>query len=345
MVINCAVFIDAGTTNTRVWLADNNQVLARATAAVGVRDTARDGSPARLHNALRDLIADVCAEAASRDTNCIPSCVVAAGMITSSLGLVEVPHLPAPAGLAELSAAIHTCRFPEITRLPILLIPGVRTGPNRCTLETVGSADMIRGEESLCMGLLASGRLNAGSKLLNLGSHWKVISLDDRSRIVSSVTSLSGELIHATQTQTILASALPSERPTLLDKEWLDAGMRQQRQSGLTRTLFCVRSLEQRCDGGPEERYAYLIGAFLSAELDDLRTSGVLADDIRVTISGAGVLAEAWRYALEQISMPAFVLSEEEIEEGLLTGLQSIAATFSSRERKSAISCPDNHPA
>ena len=134
-------------------------------------------------------------------------------MITSSLGLVEIPHLPAPAGLADLSAAIHTCRFPEITHLPILLIPGVRSGPSRCSLETIGSADMIRGEESLCMGLLASGRLKAGSKLLNLGSHWKIISIDDEGRIVASVTSLSGELIHATQTQTILASALPCRPP------------------------------------------------------------------------------------------------------------------------------------
>ena len=102
--------------------------------------------------------------------------------------------------------------------------------------------------------------------------------------------------------------------------------MRQQRQSGLTRALFCVRSLEQRCDGGPDERYAYLIGAFLSAELDDLRTNGLLVNDIPVTISGAGVLAEAWRYALEQISVPTFVLSEAEIESAFITGLQSLAA-------------------
>jgi 2-dehydro-3-deoxygalactonokinase len=332
MGFDCAIYIDAGTTNTRAWLADHNQLLARATAAVGVRDTARDGSPARLHNALHDLIADLCAEADSHELNSVPSCVVAAGMITSSLGLVEVPHLPAPVGLAELSAAIHTCRFPEITHLPILLIPGVRTGPSRCSLETIGSADMMRGEESLCMGLLVSGKLKAGSKLLNLGSHWKVISLDETGRIVSSVTSLAGELIHATQTQTILASALPGERPATLDKDWLDAGMRQQRQSGLARTLFCVRSIEQRCDGGPDQRYAYVIGAYLSAELDDLRTSGVLADDVPVTISGAGVLAEAWRYALEQISIPTFVLSEAEIDSAFITGLQSLATTAMTNE-------------
>ena len=40
----CAVCVDMGTTNTRVWLVSGNEVLGRASASVGARDTARDGS-------------------------------------------------------------------------------------------------------------------------------------------------------------------------------------------------------------------------------------------------------------------------------------------------------------
>src|SRR6185436_6678909 len=92
----CLICVDAGTTNTRVWLTAGNRVIARARAAVGVRDTARDGSSKRLREALSELIHQVW-----RDQDGEPECVIAAGMITSPLGLAEVPHVPTPAGLTE----------------------------------------------------------------------------------------------------------------------------------------------------------------------------------------------------------------------------------------------------
>jgi 2-dehydro-3-deoxygalactonokinase len=317
----CNVFVDAGTTNTRVWLLRGDEILARATAGIGVRDTARDGSSTRLRSALHDLISQVCTEAKSA-----PSCVVAAGMITSSLGLVEVPHLTAPAGVSELSKAVRTYHFPEITHLPIRLVPGIRSGSIHCTVDTIGSADVIRGEEVLCMGLVARGDLKARSTLLNLGSHWKVISLDDACRIASSVTTPSGEMIHSVQTQTILASAVPSQRPDSLDESWIEGGMREQRKSGLARALFCVRLLEQRTESLPEHRLAFLIGAFVSADLDVMMACGTFANDEPVAIVGARAVAEAWKYALRQQSVNATIINECDIEAGLLSGLRLIAA-------------------
>src|SRR5215510_13518442 len=96
----CTVCIDTGTTNTRVWLVCGDRIMARASAMVGVRDTARDGSPERLHATLRDLIAEVIAHSEGREV----AFVAAAGMITSALGLIDVPHITAPAGSAELAA-------------------------------------------------------------------------------------------------------------------------------------------------------------------------------------------------------------------------------------------------
>lgn len=316
----CIVYIDAGTTNTRVWMLRGDEVIARAAAQVGVRDTARDGSPTLLHTTLRELISQVCAQ-----TESPPSCVVAAGMITSSLGLIEVPHLPAPAGLTELSKGVRTYHFPEITNLPIRLVPGVRSGSIHCSVDTIGSADVIRGEEVLCMGLLARGNLKAGSTLISLGSHWKAISLDNDGRIVSSVTSLSGELIHSVQTQTILASAVPSDRPNRLDEGWIEGGMREQRRSGLSRALFCVRQLEQRTESLPEHRFAFLIGAFVAADMDALIARGTLANDQPVAIVGAPALAEAWKYALGRDCVNAMIINESDVEAGLLRGLQSVA--------------------
>ncbi len=320
---SCALYVDMGTTNTRVWLADGENVLARAQAQIGVRDTAREGSPSRLKAALGSLITEVRAQTASRPGRG-PSRVVAAGMITSPLGLVEVPHVEAPAGIRELAAAARSRRFPEVTDLPVLLIPGVRCGPLRCDVSTVGLADVIRGEETLCVGLVKLGSLAPDAALLNLGSHWKAIRLDGAGRIFSSVTSISGELIHAAQTQTILASSVPSDRPARIDEEWMEAGMREQRRSGLPRALFCVRLLEQRSDGSPEERLAFLIGAFIAADLDALITGGMLSAGAPVVITGGGALAKAWQHVLARVSISAVTLTEPDVESALLKGLQQV---------------------
>jgi 2-dehydro-3-deoxygalactonokinase len=321
---DCLICVDAGTTNTRVWLTRGAEVIARAQTMTGVRDTARDGSNQRLRAALRELIAEVRAKAALADPLMTPACVVAAGMITSPLGLAEVPHVPAPAGISELAAATLRFNFPDITELPMLMIPGVRCDFGGATLEGVGQSDVMRGEETLCAGLIAADRVRPPATALNLGSHWKAIQLDAQGRIAASRTSLSGEMIHATQTATILASAVPSARPTRIDAAWLAAGMREQRESGLARALFCVRLLELRECGTAQERLAFLIGAFLAADFDALVKCGALSTNRPLFITGAAALAEAWRRVAVESSIHAFTLTESEIERAFLAGLHHI---------------------
>ena len=82
----------------------------------------------------------------------------------------------------------------------------------------------------LCLSAAAQpGGVKAlvGGTLLNLGSHWKAIGLDAQGRIAASVTSLAGELIHVAQTETILASSVPHERPQGIDRPWMESGMRE----------------------------------------------------------------------------------------------------------------------
>src|SRR5205807_2260285 len=97
-----------------------------------------------------------------------------------------------------------------ITPRPIFLVPGVRTGS---LTGDATQADIMRGEETLCLGLLTMGKAVAGGVVLNLGSHWKAIRLDSDGRIAGSVTSLVGEMIYAAQTATILSNSVSPERP------------------------------------------------------------------------------------------------------------------------------------
>ncbi len=88
--------IDTGTTNTRVTVWRDQQALCQAARQVGVRDTAISGSPVALQNGVRQTIAaaldDARLEMAQIDL------VLGSGMITSNVGLHEVPHVLAPAG-------------------------------------------------------------------------------------------------------------------------------------------------------------------------------------------------------------------------------------------------------
>lgn len=312
--------VDAGTTNTRVWLVRDGSVQAREQDMVGVRDTAREGTNQKLQAALREMIERLMKHADAGGLQY----VIAAGMITSPLGLKEIPHLSAPAGAAELAGATEAHDFPAVTSLPFLLVPGVRCGPVPCTYASVREADVMRGEETLCLGLLATGRLMPRSTLLNLGSHWKVINIDGHSRIASSVTSMSGELIHTTQTQTILADAVPHERLAALDDAWLRAGMEEQRVSGLARALFCVRLLQQRSDGTAEQRLAYLIGVYLASDLDAMLSRKLLTPEQPVAITGGGALAQAWQSVLASRSIDSSLVGDAEIETAMLAGFNRI---------------------
>src|SRR6266850_137155 len=330
----CAIYIDMGTTNTRVWLVRGNEILARGSKTVGVRDTARDGSTTKIQSGLKELITVVLTETKYTSESGTPLSVAAAGMIGSPLGLAEVPHVSAPAGLREIADASRWVQFPEITDLPFLVVPGVRSGPTAVDPETLADIDIMRGEETLCLGLIELGLVRPPVVVLNLGSHWKAIQLNTDGRIQSSVTSLSGELIHAAQTQTVLASSVSKEWPAKISEQWMEEGMKEQRRSGLPRALFSVRLLELTGKGTEEDRFSFLVGAFVAADLDALVARGILVENVPVVISGNEALAEAWRETLQERSVPAEVLTTDETEKAFLAGLRLILRQVGGRSRK-----------
>jgi 2-dehydro-3-deoxygalactonokinase len=322
----CAIYVDMGTTNTRTWLMRGANVLARAGKQVGVRDSTRDGSTTRIQTTLKELILTVQDQTNDISDSAWPVFVAGAGMISSPLGLAEVAHVPAPAGLEALSVATRLFQFPDIATLPFLLVPGVRSGGISTNFKAVGRADVMRGEETLCVGLQALGLVEAPGVVLNLGSHWKAIQIDAHGRIQASVTSLSGELIEAVRTETILINSVSDNWPNKLLSDWIEAGMQEQRRSGLSRALFVVRLLALKNHGTPEDRFSFLLGAFVASDLDPLVACGLLVEDTQIVISGHPLIAQAWAYALQPSGIRAVMLTEEQTEAAFLRGLTSICA-------------------
>jgi 2-dehydro-3-deoxygalactonokinase len=329
--------IDMGTTNCRVFLTEGRHIWARVEAGFGVRDADRGNSPNHLRERLEALVVEASQKARNSGLTRMPSYAVGAGMLTSPLGLLEIPHLPAPASEVELARHMRFLSPRLAGQIELVLAPGVRTGSLSADIDTTLRSDLMRGEETLVAGLLATGRIEANGALLNLGSHWKWIWVDDQRRIARSRTALTGEMIHVTQTHTLLASGLPNIKPSTLDEDWLARGGQEARQTGLSRALFCVRLLEQAGQGTPEERLSFLYGAFLEMNLLAFLEDKSLFAVQSICITGLPPLAAAWKRRLEQTGRRVQVIEEADRDKAYLEGLSRL---FSIAKQQGLIPSP-----
>jgi 2-dehydro-3-deoxygalactonokinase len=306
-----------GTTNTRVWIVKDGNTIERIAEQVGLRDAARERSKSLVRDALGPLLSKVRSRAVGLGLDV--ECILAAGMLTSLLGLCEVPHILAPVGEMELAKSLHRFSDPKITDLPIYLVAGVRSGPPSPTFDDLENTDLLRGEETIVVGLLQAGILSKNTTLLNLGSHWKAIAIDEDRRIASSFTTLSGELIHALQTQTVLASALPQGRFEDVDPEWLERGRGFGSRNGRGRAMFGVRLLEQIFHVGQTALSSFLLGAIVESDLKSMDGARALRGPIVVT--GSGAVPEAWRRILEATGHTSKYCAAEMVEQAFVAGL------------------------
>lgn len=313
------VFLDVGSTNSRAWLVHGREVLARATAPVGVRDSARTGSTTFVREAVRALIAEVSAGESV-------ALAVAAGMITSSLGVAEVPHVLAPAGVEDLASAAVVIDDPDLAPAPIALVPGVRTGAGEAQ-----HGDVMRGEETLALGAVAGGLLPRGGTLLTAGSHWKLSRVDVNGRVAGSRTSLGGETVHAWQTATILRSSLPEGPLDRVDAAWVARGAAAARAEGLLRAAFQVRVLDQAGAADPVERFNWLVGAAVAADLDALLAAGQLTRGAAVLVSGPSAVPDVWAHLLRAADCVPDVLGPEAAEGAFIAGLDEVVRARGNR--------------
>lgn len=313
--------VDSGTTNTRVWLMDNGQVAARAQVRAGVRDTARTGSVETLKAGIMRAIDEACGRARRKP----PAVALAAGMITSGLGLVELPHAAAPVGCAGLADAVERVTFPDLGGLVVYFVRGVRTGEVRCGLGDAPHTDIIRGEETEIFGALETLSLAGPLLYVHLGSHSKMVRVDERNRIAGGVTTLAGELALAVQSHTILSSALPTGRTGGLDGELVRKGAEWSEKYGLPRAFFLIRILEQSGDYSPGQLGDVFLGAIASADLRAMRGHGLFeVASTKLVLSGRPELQPVWRFLFEREGLSVTALSAQDTELAFLTGLQKI---------------------
>ncbi|MBO5224396.1 MAG: 2-dehydro-3-deoxygalactonokinase [Clostridia bacterium] len=291
------ITIDGGTTNTRISLVKDGDIIATDKYNVGAKASI-DGN-AKLKQTVKDGISKILAKTGIDAKSVIR--IIASGMITCEFGLVNLPHITAPCGIKELKQNAFDTFLPEISEIPFTFIRGVKT-----VSEDLEKVDMMRGEESELMGIIQEGKC----AYVLPGSHSKIIFTDDNGNITDFATLLTGELIYAISTDTILKDAIDLTL-SRFDKEYLAKGYEYCKKNGINEALFKVRILKNLLEATPQQCYGFFLGIALCGEIDKI----IKANAPTVVIGGKKQLKEATAYLLEKYSDSIIkVLSDEEVD-------------------------------
>ncbi len=179
--------------------------------------------------------------------------VVAAGMITSRQGWIELPYVACPAGPVELAAALHHHQSKRRRRIAFSTGLSYRAGG--------GVPDVMRSEETQVFGSLASGARN----FVTPGTHSKWITVEN-GRITSFTTYVTGEVFAALKDHTILGR-LMKDGPD--NEEAFARGVKAALAdpAGFLHRIFSVRSLGLFNEMAPEHLASYLSGQVIGSEV------------------------------------------------------------------------------
>lgn len=268
--------IDWGTTSLRAYRLDEaGAVLGQRESAQGILSVPEGGFAAVLDAEIRPWL-----DAGER-------LVLLCGMVGSRQGWREAPYLPCPAGPAEIAAAVVPLPFPGAARC--FLVPGLLTrGPE-------GVPDVMRGEETKLIGLLAELGDGAAATLCLPGTHSKWARLEG-GRVAGFATRMTGEARAVLLGHSILGRlAAPAQAPA---DEAFRRGLRRSREGGgLLHHLFGTRALGLMGELAPAETDGYLSGLLIGHEVRAAVEDGVAGT---VHLAGSDTLCRLYALAFAE---------------------------------------------
>lgn len=293
---NYTITIDTGTTNTRVTLWDRERkALASAKSETGVRITAIEGRNSRLKQEIRNCMDRVLEE--KKLTFDDVERVIASGMITSNMGLVEIPHVYAPAGAKELAQHARKVLIEEVCPIEILFVPGMKNKVETVTLLNFEGMDMMRGEEVEALAIMNHYPAGKPYLLVLPGSHTKFVSIDAEGRMTGCLTTITGELLSVITNETLIADAVGHKFASeeTYDREMVLSGYRTAKATGIGRACFSARILNTFAEPDKEKIANFVLGAVLQNDIETAKNSSALktAADTTVVISGKNPLRKA----------------------------------------------------
>lgn len=277
--------IDAGTTNLRLRLYNENKKLVDNLKSPFGVSVGKKIFIENLENAVKEILTKNSLEV--KNTK-----IIASGMITSQMGLYETPHLEFSVGKEDLKKNIKIIEF---LGGKINLITGVK---HKYTQDNLVAFDVMRGEETEIIGILENLENKNGLVILMPGSHNKIVEVSKNNKIISFVSTLSGELLSALMGHTILKNSL-QEYPKNLSISYLNLGFENCIKTGLTQSSFYLRCLDLHNELTIEDKFSYLLGTILQEDINSINSS-IINYDKKILILGDSIISKGLEILLQQ---------------------------------------------
>ena len=280
---------DWGTSTFRLRLVDavNEKILSEIKTSYGIASAFeawkqsgkdQDERMAFYQSYLLDQLKKL--DASFRQTADIP--VVLSGMVSSSIGMRELPYKSLPFRADGSDLVIQT--IPSTAdMLPQIIVSGARS-----------ESDVIRGEETILAG--CDIETNEKEELFILpGTHSKHIRVHN-GWVKDISTYMTGELFDLLSNKSILSASVKrdAQEHASHDRFFAD-GVKKGASLNLMNSIFHVRTNQLFGKAGPGENFHYLSGLLIGHELKELLESG----DTSVTLVCGGELKKAYTLALD----------------------------------------------
>jgi 2-dehydro-3-deoxygalactonokinase len=303
--------MDCGTTNSRVFIInERRQVVGRGAKRIGVRDTAISGSNEILREGLKELFEDTLRGISIRNEDV--QFIVSSGMITSEIGLLEVPHVWAPASVDELAENIRIVRDNRVfpVGIPLVLIPGVKNLiPKEPMSGDLRKVDFMRGEETQVAGFISQHKnINYPIIITVLSSHTKFIYVDEDRRIMGCITTMSGQIYEAIKSATSIGKSIQKSsgneaETSYFNESLIDIAYNSVNQVGFLRSIMMPRYMEVLLDTKWYERELFLDATIASEDLKAMNDFPLLGFDKyreMVLVGNSGRRCDLFAYLLKE---------------------------------------------
>ena len=306
------IYMDSGTTNTRVYLLNEFELVDGTSVAVGTKDSAISGSNDVLLYAMKQCCDELLNKNGLQYENVEQMWI--SGMVTSHFGFAEVEHVSTPVDAKKLLEHVYVYEENELFKRKMYLICGAKTAQPDQIIDTLNIDKMnnVRGEEIEAVGMVATGILpeDEDCVMISPGSHTHICHVVNGA-IVDIISNFTGELNYAIQQDTILAGEL-SEEEVPMEKEYVKRGYEYLKEYGICRALYVIHAT-RIFDVCSDEVRSQILSGIISGSVIELLAKKIEKDwknVKRIVIIGNKSYIESYRILCEILipNIPATIV-------------------------------------
>ncbi|GJM64276.1 2-dehydro-3-deoxygalactonokinase [Persicobacter diffluens] len=305
---------DWGTSNLRLRLVDKNslEVLQERKSNVGVKSLNQDFRQQNEQSQTEFFSQYLIQEIEKLVGNETAYQVVASGMVTSTLGLKELPYVAAP--FAASGETLYREALPLNERLQLILVSGVHD-----------DAGVMRGEEIQAVGLADVLNVKDHGVLLLPGTHSKHMSFE-AGHFTRFKTFMTGELFDLISTKSILSASVKAGDFDEKARTAFLRGVAKAAEGQSSASLFSIRALDLLQKTTATENFYFLSGLLIGEELRYLQQ-----EKQAIAVAASGILEQLYRLALTTIvedQQRLTFITAAQFEHAFLLGQRKILATY-----------------